>query len=1281
MNHITPKIHFTIAIVVTIIISTFTTKVSAQDPVVQWDQTIGTTSNDNLVQVNTTSDGGFILGGYTSGGISGDKTEANMGGTDMWVVKLDALGNIQWQNSIGTSAYDNLVDIVQTVDGGFLLGCTSSAGISGDKTEAAIGLSDFWIIKLNASGVIMWQNTIGGTGNDNLTDIEPVPSGGFLLSGYSSSGISGDKTDANIGLYDYWIVKINPFGTIQWQHTIGGDNNDKLLQTVKSNSGNYVLAGQSVSGISGNKTEAQIGTEDYWLVEIDIDGNIIWQNTIGGPGYDVFESICVIENGGYLIGGTSSSNIGGDKTALSFNNIRYSEVYDGYEVEETNDMWVIKLDSVGNVIWDKTYGSYKEEQLGNIVQANDNRFRIIGEAGSGSYTSGFAYSTYAIDSNGLIIWSDLLNGDVVYDMYGDPYPLNGFSNISNGVNTLDGGFLIGGYSDAGIGEDKSEDAIGGEDDDDYWVVKLAPDTCTETLYYMDYDSDGNGGDIFVSGCELTGNDFVTNTGDCDDLNSNVYLAATEICDGIDNNCDGSIDEGLVDCNSGPSIFNSNTIGTTAIDEVNMGTALADGNMLLAGSVDFNEDLVGYYGVPDATVTKLSATGEVIWTKFFGGTSNDFGVNSIQGVDGGYIHLINSYSNISGNKTAPSFGSQDLWVVKTNDIGDIEWQKEYGGSLADVGVQIVATDDSCYIIGAHSNSGITGNKTENTFGYYDFWIIKIDADGNIIWQNTVGGGANDYLHSLATTYDGGVVLGGYSNSEISGEKTALHYGLGDYWMVKLDSVGEIDWQKTRGGTGADVMTNIVQTTDSGFVALGYSTSTPSIQKSETSYLQDLWVVKMNELGAIVWENTIQASADELSTGLAINAVGEIIIGALSNADIGYDKNEPTQNQSNVEMLYDDFAQGSGNDFWVLNLSPDGNINWQNTIGGNMDDNLTDVVLLADGKVALVGTSSSFISADKQQNQIGALGEVIISFPDYWFFEPVEYADIDMWVVLLNAEDCAVLTEVCNDLDDNCNGLTDDGVIETITINTVDPTTFCQGGSATVTATHTGTSLQWKKNGATIPGATGETYTVTTKGNYSCVTGSDCGTSESTPIFINVTKNPNANITAAGATTFCVGGSVVLNANAGAGLSYQWFKNAVEIPGATSISYTATIAGIYKCKVIKTASGCFKMSNGITVTVPCKEGLPAGEAGEMVNGSLSVYPNPATDIVNIRFDGVLSTNVSLQITNAIGQIVYNSSINMFLKGENIQVDVSTFPAGIYKIRFIGDGEALEHQFVVQ
>lgn len=1273
MNYITPKIHLVITIITFIVTSSATIKLSAQDPLVQWDQTIGTTSSDYLVQANRTSDGGFILGGYTSGGISGDKTEANMGGTDMWVVKLDAVGNIQWQNSIGTSSYDNLVDIVQTVDGGYLLGCTSSAGISGDKTEAAIGLSDFWIIKLNASGVIMWQNTIGGTSNDNLTDIEPVPSGGFLLSGYSSSGISGDKTDANIGLYDYWIVKINPFGTIQWQHTLGGDNNDKLLQTVKSNSGNYVLAGQSISGISGNKTEAQIGTEDYWIVEIDIDGNIIWQNTIGGPGYDVFESICVIENGGYLIGGTSSSNIGGDKTALSFNHIRYSEIYDGYEVEETDDMWVIKLDSVGNVIWDKTFGSYKEEQLGNIVQANDNRFWIIGEAGSGSYTSGFAYSTYAIDSNGLIIWSDLLNGDVLYDLYGDPYPLNGFSNICNGVNTLDGGFFIAGYSDAEIGDDKSEGAIGGEEDDDYWVIKLAPDTCSETLYFMDADLDGIGGDLFVSGCELTGYNYVTITGDCDDLNSNVYLSATEICDGIDNNCDGSIDEGLIDCNSGPSIFNSNTIGTITNDEVNKGTALSDGNMLLAGAVNYDEDLGGYFGAIDATVNKMSGTGEVIWTKIFGGTSSDFSVNSLPGINGGYIHLINTYSNISGNKTEPSFGSQDLWLVKTNDIGDIEWQKVYGGSLTDVGVQIVATDDSCYIIGAHSNSGISGNKTENTFGLYDYWIIKIDVDGNIIWQNTIGGSANDYMYSLATTADGGIILGGNSNSDISGEKTALHYGLGDYWVVKLDSLGAIDWQKTRGGTGVDVMTNILQTEDNGFVALGYSTSTPSIQKSETSYLQDLWVVKMNELGAIVWENTIHAPANEISRGLAINDAGEIIIGSVSNADIGYDKNESTQNQSYVEILYDYFAQGIGNDFWVLNLSADGNINWQNTIGGNMDDNLADVVLLADGKLALLGTSSSFISADKQQNQIGGLKEEIISFPDYWFFEPVEYADIDTWVVLLNAEDCGALPELCNDLDDNCNGLTDDGVIETITINTDDPTTFCQGGSATLTAMYSGTSLQWKKNGAIIPGATSENYVVTTKGNYTCVTTSDCASTESIPLYINVIKNPNAAITATGPTTFCVGGSVVLNANSGAGLSYQWFKNAAEIPGATSISYSATTAGIYKCKVIKTATGCFKMSNGISVTVPCKEGLPAGEEGEMLNETIVVYPNPAQDFITVAT--TLNGTHDLTIVDALGNLVLSTTID----DKNHTIDISNLANGMYTIQLINGSSVFNQPFI--
>lgn len=266
-----------------------------------------------------------------------------------------------------------------------------------------------------------------------------------------------------------------------------------------------------------------------------------------------------------------------------------------------------------------------------------------------------------------------------------------------------------------------------------------------------------------------------------------------------------------------------------------------------------------------------------------------------------------------------------------------------------------------------------------------------------------------------------------------------------------------------------------------------------------------------------------------------------------------------------------------------------------------------------------------------------------------------------------------SELCNGLDDNCNVNIDEGLDPLISISAGGPTIFCQGSNVTLTATYTGYSLQWKKNGDLIPGATFPTYVATTKGNFSCVVDNACGSLESSQIFVNVLKNPSATISAAGPTTFCVGGSVVLNANSGAGLSYQWFKNAAEIPGATSISYSATTAGIYKCKVIKTATGCFKMSNGISVTVPCKEGLPAGEEGEMLTETIVVYPNPAQDFITIT-KTLNSPNV-VTIIDALGNYVLSTTITE----NSCTIDISDLANGMYTIQLINGSSVFNQPFI--
>ncbi len=247
------------------------------------------------------------------------------------------------------------------------------------------------------------------------------------------------------------------------------------------------------------------------------------------------------------------------------------------------------------------------------------------------------------------------------------------------------------------------------------------------------------------------------------------------------------------------------------------------------------------------------------------------------------------------------------------------------------------------------------------------------------------------------------------------------------------------------------------------------------------------------------------------------------------------------------------------------------------------------------------------------------------------------------------------EYCNGIDEDCDGVIDNGLIPEVEIAAGGPTTFCSGGNVTLTATHTGTSVQWKKNGVTITGATSDVYTAYLNGNYTCEVTGDCGITISSPVLVTVNKNPTASITAGGPTSFCAGGSVVLTANAGAGLSYQWFKGGAAITGATSISYTATTAGNYKCQVTKTATGCGKNSNKIGVEIICRE----NEAVESLS-SLTLYPNPATTVLYVVAQ---LENGPIQILNDLGQLI----IEITPESETTTINIEDLPKGIYLVRY--------------
>ena len=189
---------------------------------------------------------------------------------------------ILWQNTIGGNNFDFAENMINTSDGGFLIVGESQSNISGDKTEDSKGDADFWIVKTNNLGVVQWEKTIGGSNEDYAASAVETNDGGFAIVGISNSNVSGDKTENSKGDYDFWIVKINSTGTIVWDKTIGGDLEDYPESIVETTSGDLLIGGSSGSNISGNKGEASNGGVDYWVVKTTSTGSIIWDKTFSG---------------------------------------------------------------------------------------------------------------------------------------------------------------------------------------------------------------------------------------------------------------------------------------------------------------------------------------------------------------------------------------------------------------------------------------------------------------------------------------------------------------------------------------------------------------------------------------------------------------------------------------------------------------------------------------------------------------------------------------------------------------------------------------------------------------------------------------------------------------------------------------------------------------------------------------------------------------------------------------------------------------------------------------
>ena len=491
-------------------------------PAIQWQNTIGGSSYENLSAVIQTEDGRYLIGGSSYFGTSSDKSEAGQGRYDYWLVLLDENGVLLWEHTYGGDLDDYLKDLIQTPDGGYLLGGYSYSGIAGDKTSASYGGADFWLLKLNNLFEIEWQQSYGGKKDDYLSSISNAPDGGYVLGGTSYSGISGVKTEPVYGKADYWVLKTDNKGDIEWQNTIGGSRRDFMYTMENTNDEGYILGGYSISPASGDKSEGKIGGSDYWVVKLDSSGNILWENTIGANQSESLTSINQAPDNGYLLCGFSNSSDLDDKSEKSKGGIDY---------------WLVKLNNKGIIEWDKTIGGGDYDYIYDAAATNDGGYMLGGESQSGisgdkkeASRGGYDYWVVKVNSTGIIEWQKTLGGS------------GGFDLMRSIIPCSDGGYILAGNSDSGISGDKVEASQGAYD---YWVIKLEPLVCNGWTVYVDADNDGYGdpgNSVFTADCILPPG-YIADETDCNDADAAIHPLANDICfNFIDDNCDGLIDE-------------------------------------------------------------------------------------------------------------------------------------------------------------------------------------------------------------------------------------------------------------------------------------------------------------------------------------------------------------------------------------------------------------------------------------------------------------------------------------------------------------------------------------------------------------------------------------------------------------------------------------------------------------------------------------------------------------------------------------------------------------------
>ncbi len=1156
-------------------------------PVIEWQSVIGGSNADLGNQVQPTSDGGYVFTGYTESN-DGD-IPIQKGFRDLVIGKVDQMGSLLWLQTYGGTIEDiGHILRVSSNDEIYIAGTSNS--IDGDIPST--NESDIILLKLDNFGNLLWINTYGGSLLEGDVNMEQLPNGDLLIAGTTNSN-DGDVSSNNGGK-DIWVFRTDTNGSLLWEHSYGGPGNENVFSIFPEDNG-FLIGGFS-STVGGDVTTNN-GSNDSWIFRSDYQGNILLNKSYGGAFKDAIRSIKKT-NDGYITAGYNYT---------SSNNSNYE---------------IIKWDNTWNVLWQKSYGGTNIDFAIDLLPSTNNGCIVSGWANSndgdviGNH-GGADNWILKLDDNGNLEWQKTV----------------GSTGHDTGVNltyTADGGFVTIGRASANNG-----DVSGHNGAEDIWIVKFnQPDPITLACTLVDAGTGSNDGMAVLStsggvppftiawedGAGLTdtifnslGQDTIQNlpggsiTFTVIDQNDCLNNCTLDFCAVILNttaqfsDCyepNGALTTAV---NPGYSYLWSNGATTPDIFDLNKGTytlTVTDSN----GCSRTQSHIISYNGYSGLE-----------WQQSLGGTSDDHLKDGVQTNDGGYIFTGRTLSN-DINVTLNN-GLEDIWVVKTNDLGNIQWEKSFGGGINERSESIQQTKDGGYIVAGRTSS--TDGDVVGNNGSVDFWLIKLDNAGNLIWQKCLGGTLDEQAFQVQQTIDGGYVVVGHSYS--SDGDVSQNKGSSDIWVVRLDQTGNIEWEKSLGGSDFDFGESIQQTKDRGFILTGRTLSNDGDVTGQKGN-SDFWIVKLSDAGSVQWQRPLGGSLDDVGYSIIqTNDDGYIATGYTFSNDV------------------DVFGNHGGKDLWVIKLDNLGNTQWQNALGGSGNEEGREIIQTSDGNYLVTGFTAS--------NN----GDVTSSFNStrYWIVKLFQNGVLD-WEMTFGGQTDLAFTEfgiATNDggyllggATNSTNGNITNNIgsfdywvakinqIDTFQIEATKTTDIlCAGGSggaATVSTTggYPPYSYNWSNGvfGTTTTGLSANTYYVSATDRNGCEIVDTLVINDPFPITISATID----------STYCdtANGSIALSVSGGTP-PYQYSLNGGAFQ--TNSVFNPLGAGNYTV-LVKDGNDCL---DSIQTTIFTLLGATidslniTSETCGSMNGSVLVFTSGGLGNLEFSIDGITYQPINL------------------------------------------------------